>query len=454
MQDCFLGKVSLRGLILMAIKAIYKPQRVFKEIGSSERIKYSSVLIFMSLAGAFFIFFHLRFVVGKWLWDFYYEFFILIAYMLVSIGVWILGSVGLYFLGRCLNQKVNFLVLEKASFCLWFLWVSMPLFDFPHLFGFKTVFLVRLSPFYNDYNFHFSWLIVFPIIFIELRFILKDILKVNSHLSWILAGFILILARLVAEPTVAFCQWLLAKSGYRFNYYLVQFYIFSLATIILIFLRRWISGFPLRRILFEGTGVLALFTGASFLILRISFMKNINGAPPLPFELKPVVIARPRIKVSLEERFLEISSQEKEVFVLGPYYDGIPHRQVKIYRINLAKKYMEKEISSIRVTLKVSSKDGLGADLYPAFRVSLISGDSQAVELKSYLYQDLKGAEIYNISWDNFSGKKAEFLKQLKRTREMIFKIIVEVHSGGDYSDSDLVKVYPPVLRVYFLSKI
>lgn len=450
-MDSSISYIPTRRLFIRALISLIRPHRAFKEIKDNEELNYRTALIFFALAGFVFIFLHLRFVVGKWLWQLYYEPLIIIQYMIVGIWHWLLGGLVLYYLFKWVFKKeVSFKKLDIAVVYLWMSWAIMPFFDWPHQFGLPIRFLVHKQPFANMFVLHISSLITAPSRCLLVYFLLKDIGGIHNR-RFLLIFLMSVLAlgtRFIVEPLGAVIFWIIQNSGYPLNLWLAQFFPTLSAFIITLYWRLYLEGRIGRVVIFKKIALahagLILF---SLFFLQFPFMKNINGSPPLPAFLEDFSVRPSLIMKKKEDSSLELSLNNKGfLYSLGPFWDGINHTQRVILELRGWKNcFLTKIIDNIEVSLELEAEDGLSKDGFPLISCRLSIEDKQGLR-KSYLFLEKKNLSS-RVKLSFKLDSRSLFLRELreafmrKEIKRLWLVISSSLHSGGDYSQPDILKI-------------
>jgi hypothetical protein len=164
----------MRTLLLIgnALKAIIFPHRMFREIRSEDRMNYTATIPIMGVWGGVVMKLHYAMVHGE-------DASLLTVFniSLLSILLWLLGCIAFYFLAIRAGREVKFQTVEIGVFYLWMVGAVSPIFDIPHLFGFKE--LIYPLP-YGYISPHFSTATYYTILVIEVFFFLKYILKLEG----------------------------------------------------------------------------------------------------------------------------------------------------------------------------------------------------------------------------------------------------------------------------------
>jgi len=434
--------IPTRRLIGRAVRALYQPHKVFKEIQADEVMNYKTAVPFMAFGGLFFIFFHTRLVIGYWLWDFYYEPFIVIQYIFASFFNFLLGTVVLFAIFKYwFKIEPNRKHIDIAVFYLWFSWIIMPIFDFPHLFGMKTYFLIHKLPWANTFLMHFSSLITTPIRLLQVYFIFTHLFKIKLHgiKIWILAFIIVVGARFILEPSVCIPLLIAKNYGHSVNFWLMQFFTTILGLVQFYYLRRIIDGMPWKRAALKWIVYSNLFILFGIGLNQIAFAKNINGLPPSPKDLGYVNIEfESDIELGYNSNaiFSWASQREKSLVEIGPYMDGIEHEAMLLFKLKDIK--FKEDSKEIFCGVGLENEDGIIKDGNPSLEIGIAksSNDKYEVLLESTKFNDIANDDISYI----FVLDKRERVK-LSNSDNLFLFLKLGIHSGGDYTQPDLIKI-------------
>lgn len=425
--------IPIRELIRRAGWAMVQPHRAFRAIRADETVSYPRLVAMLLMGGAWFIFWHTRFVVGHWMWELYYEPIILLSYVLVSVGDWLLASHGLHVLSRWLGRPVPLQTTDIAAFYLWCVWALMPVFDLPHAFGLKTAYVIAVSPFVNTFNAHLSWLVAFPILCAQLYFVLRDLLRVRA--MWaaaLLAAAIFVVCRFVLEPVFSVYQWVVGHFDIQQNFWVAQHYLVGLGVVALVCWRLLLGGQSVGRViagLLLGSGV---FLGGSVWALQQPLVQNLNGPPPAPRVLTPIIIEQP-----LSARGpLSLSPAVQ----WGPFLDGVDHTAQLIVLLGAGAADRVQQVRSCRVKLLVH--DGLRDDRLPRIQYQIGSYDGQQFHPwhAGPIWEPQEGEQVLSVEWPTSAWPERADSQQALVGRVAV-RLEVRLHGGGDYTSPDVVDV-------------
>ncbi len=205
--------LSLKSLLKEAFLTIIIPHKTFSRIPKNPKLNYRLLIPFMFLSGFAFLALHLPVVhhtlsiiprkedTG-----------VVVAVPFFSAGTWILGSLCFFYLGKFFKKQISLKRVEVAVFYLWFVWLLMPVVDLLHPllgipFQMKVVSGVAI---------HFATFFAFPVLVIEVFFLLKNLLKLTGKEAAV-APFIALSApfinRFILDKIPYFAhQWLLSTT--------------------------------------------------------------------------------------------------------------------------------------------------------------------------------------------------------------------------------------------------
>ena len=234
--------LSTKKLIRNSFNAIIKPHKAFKEIPDNQGINYKIVIPLMFIWGFIFIVLNWFIAQGKSIFTFPLVTIIhSIVDPLFSVGIWLLGSLCFYFIAKLFKKKISLQKIEIAVFYLWVVRSIMPLFDIPHLFGLKMVFISVMG---GNIGVHISW--IFAFIFIPLLsfFLLKDVLGLKKkELAYcgLISLSIPFLGRFFLEQIPHFLNEFLRVFNLQVGYYKVALVVAGIMIIPLILIRFYIA---------------------------------------------------------------------------------------------------------------------------------------------------------------------------------------------------------------------
>lgn len=426
--------IPLRQLIRRAGWAMVQPHRAFCALRPEEAAPYPALILTLLLGGVWFIFGHTRLVVGQWLWELYYEPIVVISYVLVSLGSWLLASHGLYVLSRWGGQPIALRTADIAAFYLWFVWALMPVFDVPHAFGLRTHYVIAVPPFVNTFNAHLSWLVAFPILCVQLYCALRCLCGVRSPgRAALAAGGLLVLSRFVIEPVFSVYQWCAGRVALQQSFWVDQYYLVGFAVVSLVGWRLLLLGRTAARIavwLILGAGT---FLGGSVWALQQPLVQNLNGPPPAPRVLAPVILEQP---LSSGRRVVAIHPDVS----WGPFWDGVDHDgSIVVLLRPTPTASRAPRLRACRVTVALL-EDGLAEDQLPQLqcRLGVYEEGRFQEQAAGPRWHVAVGAQTYVARWEDGPVP----------TAQTAVAIQARVHGGGDYTRPDLLQIRQITLDV------
>ncbi len=213
--------IPLAELLWRSCRAMARPHQAFLRIKDDERLSYPWMVLMMLAWGAMYAFLHFRTVDQRWLWSYDHagQLARFTTFVLGSLGVWLLGSCGVFWLARLCRRPVSVQWAEVAALYLWIVWALMPLIDLVHLVGVPTrsvsVFGTPSAPLA-----HASWVVAFPLILAEMVCLMAVFLT-GRRGRWLIASISaiasLMMARFILEPLPELTMRILGQQGYSID---------------------------------------------------------------------------------------------------------------------------------------------------------------------------------------------------------------------------------------------
>lgn len=212
---------TVRELLADGWCAIWRPARVLARIPERPALPYGRLVVCMTLWGIPYAFLHFRAMEGVWLWEHWNVSLArwrTVAFMVISVNVWLLASLGPALLARLLRRPVPQGRLDVAAFYLWMVWALMPLADAPHLLlGWPRRNLILPLPVGGHLEFmaHTAWLVAFPLLIWQTACVLQSLLGLRRWLPALLAAASMVLCcRVLLEPMIMVLWGLGQRQGW------------------------------------------------------------------------------------------------------------------------------------------------------------------------------------------------------------------------------------------------
>jgi uncharacterized repeat protein (TIGR01451 family) len=374
-----------------------------------------------------------------------YALFSFVSQSLFSLGLWIIGSLGIFYISWIFGKKVSFARAEAVAFRFWMIWAIMPFFDLPHLFGLPLLKVGYLV-------FHVSYIPCFSIFAVMFFFFCKDELDLHKGqmiYALLLALTIPFFVRLGLETVPENIELLfgILRNGNSINYWTAMFVAFAAAIPVVYFLRQHaINGTK------RGLFVSAAF---AFLVLGTAFCTINPGNPP-------IVTTGEFSGISLKTGSRTWYSADYETTGTRTLSssDLVDHSQnydyVDVVDMDFNPSNPDFNVTWIRCIVRITTPytDGSSADNSPNFRCSFRGGNSNWRD-GNWIYDtngDLNGNYTmeWNSSYVNWVAMKSELTQSDNDVR-----VTLETDGYDDTSSSnadwyDVISFDSVWIRVYY----
>ncbi|MCD6557878.1 MAG: YIP1 family protein, partial [Candidatus Aenigmarchaeota archaeon] len=160
-------KINANKAIKKLLLPFFTPSSAFQHI-KNKKLNYLLITPFMLFWGCIWLILHVFIVRGDNIFLEIYAPYAFLTHAAYSLGLWIVGSLGFYFIARLFKKKVGLHQIERAVLHLWVVWALMPLMDIPHL----LLPTLRLA----GVVIHFSWIPAFILVIRMSYYIFRDVL--------------------------------------------------------------------------------------------------------------------------------------------------------------------------------------------------------------------------------------------------------------------------------------
>ena len=264
-------------------------------------------------------------------------------------------------------------------------------------------------------------------------------MKLEGYKTVVLAFCIVVGARFILEPSLCIPIIIAQRFGHQVNHWLMQFFTTGLGFVQFYYFRKIIDGMRVKRAILSWIICFGVFILLGIGLNQSAFAKNMNGPPPLPKDLGNINIGFKR-DINLNDKenviFSWVSQKNESLVEIGPYMDGIEHEGKLLFELKDIK--FKEDLKEILCSVELDNTDGIIKDGNPSLEIGIVkSNDEKYAEL-------LKSTKFKDITKDNISF--IFVLSKIERTElsssdDIILFLKFGIHSGGDYTQPDKIKV-------------
>ncbi len=210
------------GEFAMLLRSAVRNMRSSSEARHS-KLQYVSLLSWLGVGGFVFAILHFAIAQGRPLLQYPSTDLVHIVFLpLLSIWIWLAGSLLFYSVDYFINSNPNRKNAELSALSIWLVWFTMPIIDIPHLFGVPFVYIFGVGA-------HLSWLCAFTLIPIIAYKQFKRIAPRNSKLLLLALGLLSvclpIVGRYGVENLPLYISWMSFGGGTLASYNEAAFFV-------------------------------------------------------------------------------------------------------------------------------------------------------------------------------------------------------------------------------------